>query len=43
MTTKPDATKSRSSKLDKDAGKVNDLTWGDLRTGRKVSRIERFG
>lgn len=34
MTTKPKATNGNSSKSDKDAGKVNALTWGDLLAGR---------
>jgi hypothetical protein len=32
---KPEAIKGRSSKWGKGAGKVNELTWGDLLLGRE--------
>ena len=34
------AIKGQSGKLGKRAGKVNELTWGDLPTSRKVTLTE---
>ena len=41
MTTKPDAIKGRNSKWDRDAEKVNVLTWGDLLSGYRSSNLDR--
>lgn len=40
-TTKPKAIKDLGSKCDKDAGKVNVLTWGDLLPYRKATLLEK--